>query len=180
MSRPRLIGLAVLVLVAAGTVAGVAMSASGADPAVAAARRATAKYQRLDVAVTGRYDLLVDANKIACIDLPGAGGMGIHFVNGDLVGDPAVSAGKPEALVYAPAKNGRLQLAALEYVVIKAAWDETHSGPPSLYGRTFNLTLSPNRFGLPAFYSLHAWIWKTNPAGMFAPYNPKVSCKGSR
>jgi hypothetical protein len=180
MSRNRLIGLAALVLVVAGTAVGVALSATSADPAVAAARKATSKYQRLDVAISGRYDLLVDANKIACIDLPGAGGMGIHFVNGDLVGDPAVIAGKPEALVYAPEKNGRLKLAALEYVVIKSAWDATHSGPPSLFGHTFNLTLSPNRFGLPAFYSLHAWIWKANSAGMFAPWNPKVSCAGSR
>jgi hypothetical protein len=180
MSRNRLIGLAAVVLVVAGTAVGVALSATSADPAVAAARKATSKYQRLDVAISGRYDLLVDANKIACIDLPGAGGMGIHFVNGDLVGDPAVIAGKPEALVYAPEKNGRLKLAALEYVVIKSAWDATHSGPPSLFGHTFNLTLSPNRFGLPAFYSLHAWIWKSNSAGMFAPWNPKVSCAGSR
>jgi len=180
MSKNRLIAVAAVIVVVAGTAVGVALSATSANPAVAGARKATAKYQRLDVAVTGRYDILVDANKIACIDLPGAGGMGIHFVNGDLVGDPAVNANKPEALVYAPAKNGRLQLGALEYVVIKAAWDETHSGPPSLFGQTFNLTLSPNRFGLPAFYSLHAWLWKKNPAGMFAPYNPKVSCKGSR
>jgi hypothetical protein len=180
MTRKRFVGLTALVLVIAGTAVGVALSANGGDPAVAAARRATAKYQRLDVAVSGRYDLLLDANKVACIDLPGAGGMGIHFVNGDLVGDPAVIAGKPEALVYAPQKNGRLQLAALEYVVIKSAWDETHSGPPSLFGHTFNLTLSPNRFGLPAFYSLHAWLWKNNAKGMFTPWNPKVSCAGSR
>jgi len=180
MSRKRVIGLAALVLVVAGTAVGVALSATAANPAVAAARRATVKYQRLDVAISGRYDLLLDSNKIACIDLPGAGGMGIHFVNGDLVGDPAVIASKPEALVYAPQKNGRLKLAALEYVVIKSAWDETHSGPPSLFGHTFNLTLSPNRFGLPSFYSLHAWIWKANSAGMFTPWNPKVSCAGSR
>jgi hypothetical protein len=180
MSRKRLIGVAALLLVVAGTAVGVALSATGADPSVAAARKATAKYQRLDVAVTGRYDLLVDANKVACIDLPGAGGMGIHFVNGALVGDPAVNAQKPEALVYAPQKGGRLKLAALEYVVIKSAWDETHSGPPSLFGHTFNLTLSPNRFGLPAFYSLHAWLWKANSAGMFVPWNPKVSCAGVR
>src|SRR5215813_10681568 len=180
MSRKRFIGLTALVLVVAGTAVGVALSANRADPAVEAARKATAKYQRLDVAISGRYDLLVDANKIACIDLPGAGGMGIHFVNGALVGDPAIVATKPEALVYAPQKNGRLQLAALEYVVIKSAWDETHSGPPSLFGQTFNLTLSPNRFGLPAFYSLHAWLWKKNAKGMFVPWNPKVSCNGSR
>jgi hypothetical protein len=180
MNRNRVLGLAALALVVAGTAVGVALSATAANPAVAAARRATAKFQRLDVAVSGRYDLLLDTNKIACIDLPGAGGMGIHFANGDLVGDPAVNASKPEALVYAPQKNGRLKLAAVEYVVIKSAWDQTHSGPPSLFGQTFNLTLSPNRFGLPSFYSLHAWLWKSNSAGMFAPWNPKVSCAGSR
>ena len=102
--------------------------------------------------------------------------MGIHYVNGGLVGDPAVDAQKPEALVYEPEQNGRLRLVALEYVVIKSAWDATHSSPPSLFGQTFNLTLSPNRFGLPAFYSLHAWIWKHNPAGMFSPWNPDVTC----
>jgi hypothetical protein len=180
MTSKRFIGLIGLVLAVAGATVGVALSANGADPAVAAARKATAKYQRLDVAISGRYDLLVDANKVACIDLPGAGGMGIHFVNGALVGDPAVTVGEPEALVYAPQIGGRLRLAALEYVVLKSAWDETHSGPPSLFGQTFNLTLSPNRFGLPAFYSLHAWIWKDNAKGMFTPWNPKVSCKGSR
>ena len=176
MSRNRFIALAALLIVVAGTAVGVALSATGADPAVAAARRATSKYQRLDVAISGRYDLLVDANKIACIDLPGTGGMGIHFVNGGLVGDAAVVAGKPEALVYAPQKNGQMKLAALEYVVIKSAWDETHSGPPSLFGHTFNLTLSPNRFGLPAFYSLHAWVWQPNSAGLLEPWNPRVHC----
>jgi len=30
--------------------------------------------------------------------------------------------------------------------------------------------------GLPAFYSLHAWIWKHNPAGDFAMWNPDVTC----
>ena len=33
-----------------------------------------------------------------------------------------------------------------------------------------------NRFGLPAFYSLHAWIWKHNPSGTFSMWNPNVSC----
>jgi hypothetical protein len=52
----------------------------------------------------------------------------------------------------------------------------THSSPPSLFGQTFNFTPAPNRYGLPAFYSLHAWIWKNNPEGMFAMWNPDISC----
>ena len=61
-------------------------------------------------------------------------------------------------------------------MVFKADWDRKHSSPPSLFGQTFNFTPSPNRYGLPPFYSLHAWIWKHNPSGMFAPWNPNVSC----
>src|SRR5256885_8520798 len=121
MSRNRFIALAALLIVVAGTAVGVALSATGADPAAAAARRATSKYQRLDVAISGRYDLLVDANKIACIDLPGTGGMGIHFVNGGLVGDAAGVAGQPEALGDAPQKNGRVKLAALAYGGVQRA-----------------------------------------------------------
>jgi hypothetical protein len=34
----------------------------------------------------------------------------------------------------------------------------------------------PNRYGLPPFYSLHAWIWKPNPSGILTPWNPRVSC----
>ena len=36
--------------------------------------------------------------------------------------------------------------------------------------------LEHDRYGLPPFYSLHAWVWDHNPAGRFAPYNPSVKC----
>jgi hypothetical protein len=26
------------------------------------------------------------------------------------------------------------------------------------------------------FYIKHAWVWMNNPAGMFADWNPEVSC----
>jgi len=176
MSRKRLIALAAVVIAVVGAGGGMVLSARAGDSALDAARSETAKFHRLDVAKASGYGLFVDANGIACIDLPGAGAMGIHFVNGDLVGNPAIDATKPEALVYEPEQNGQMRLVALEYIVIKSAWDATHSGPPSLFGRTFNLTLSPNRYGLPDFYSLHAWIWKHNPVDMFAPWNPEATC----
>jgi hypothetical protein len=109
-------------------------------------------------------------------DMPQMGAMGIHYVNSKLVGDPSIDAGSPEALVYEPEQNGRLRLVALEYIVVQSAWDATHSAPPTLFGQQFNFTASPNRFGLPAFYSLHAWIWKHNPSGLFSMWNPNVSC----
>ncbi len=36
---------------------------------------------------------------------------------------------------------------------------------------------SPNRYGLSAFYELHVWAWQSNPNGMFADFNPQVSCE---
>ena len=45
-------------------------------------------------------------------------------------------------------------------------------------GQLFHLFESPNRFGLPAFYTLHVWAWKENPNGTFVNWHPKVSCDG--
>ena len=101
---------------------------------------------------------------------------GVHYAKGSLVGNPAIDPLHPEALVYAPNAAGKLKLAALEYVVFKADWDATHSSRPSLLGRDFDLTPFPNRFGLPAFYSLHAWVWEPNSAGLLEPWNPRVHC----
>jgi hypothetical protein len=102
--------------------------------------------------------------------------MGIHYVNGALVGDPAENAATPEALVYEPQPNGRLRLVAVEYVVLQSAWDAGHASPPSLFGQQFTLTPAGNRYGLPPFYELHAWLWKHNPRGMFDDWNSNVSC----
>lgn len=136
---------------------------------------ATAKYHDISVAEGAGYSLFRDVNKIACIDNPPVGGMGVHWVNGG-VGDTVIDPLNPEALVYAPSRNGTLRLAALEYIVFADAWDKEHSSPPSLFGQQFFLTPSPNRFGIPAFYSLHAWVWKHNPAGALQTWNPKVRC----
>jgi hypothetical protein len=102
--------------------------------------------------------------------------MGVHYVKGALVGDGAVDAATPEALVYEPQRNGRLRLVAVEYVVFQDAWDAAHSSPPSLFRREFELIGAGNRYGLPPFYELHAWLWKHNPSGMFEDWNPRVSC----
>jgi hypothetical protein len=143
---------------------------------LAEVRASTAVYHKLGIATARGYAILADTAGKTCIDQPGLGAMGVHYVNGDLVGDPAISARQPEAVVYAPTANGGLKLAAAEYVVIKSAWDANHSAPPSLFGHDFMVTDAPNRYGLPAFYSLHVWAWDHNPAGTFEMWNPDVAC----
>jgi hypothetical protein len=153
------------------------------------ARSATAKYYDLTVAKKAGYSILADAAGITCIAEPQMGAMGVHYVKGDLVKDPAIDATHPEAVVYAPDRHGGLHLAALEYVVIKSDWDAKQPqpprlgignpvapAPPMLFGHEFNFTNAPNRYGLPPFYSLHAWVWKDNPAGTFEMWNPSVHC----
>jgi hypothetical protein len=155
----------------------------------APARSATAKFHSLSIAKKAGYSILADSAGITCIAEAQMGAMGVHYVKGDLVKDPAIAATEPEALVYAPDQQGRLHLAALEYVVIKADWDAKQpqppslgvgaretTGPPVLFGHEFNFTDAPNRYGLPPFYSLHAWVWKDNRAGTFEMWNPGVNC----
>jgi hypothetical protein len=164
----------IVLCVAALTALGAGTTASAAQPDVNAARQATAGFH--DVAHAVGYGLFTDAAGIACIDLPGAGGMGIHYVNGALVADPSVDVRTPEALVYDPDDHGHLKLVAAEYIVDQAAWDATHSGPPSLFGEDFELAPAGNRFGLDPFYELHAWLWKPNTRGFFDDWNPRVVC----
>jgi hypothetical protein len=144
---------------------------------VAQMRVATAKFHNIATAEDAGHGLLHDQAGLTCISMPGEGGMGVHFVNGDRVADPGLDLRKPEALVYAPDRDGTLRLAALEFIVDKAAWDAHHATAPTLFGGTrFDFTPAPNRFGLAPFYSQHVWIWKSNPAGVLAMWNPQVRC----
>lgn len=112
-----------------------------------------------------------------CTDEEGIGGMGQHFVNGPLVEDPALDTLRPEVVVYEPKAVG-YRLVAVEYVVIKEAWDKANAKAPVLFGQRLKLVKAPNRYGLPDFYEPHVWLWKTNPRGIFDDWNPRVSCRG--
>ena len=138
-------------------------------------RTATEQFQDVAAAEDAGYALLKDTAGIACIDNED-GAMGIHYANGDLVAGGVIDALKPQVLVYEPGTGDELHLAAVEYVVIQEAWDASHDAAPELFGQEFMLTPEGNRYGLPAFYSLHDWAWKTNPDGEFAMWNPDVSC----
>ena len=152
-------------------------SSTGHSEQVAEAKKATATFHNIANAEQSGYGLFQDTAGLTCIADPSmGGGMGVHYVNGDNVNDPTEHARHPEATVYRLGSDGTLHLAALEYLVVKSAWDADHAGPPKLFGHTFMFTDAPNRYGLPPFYSLHAWVWDHNPAGEFAMWNPQVTC----
>ena len=165
-------------VLAAALLCAIATPAAAAEchPGLARVKHATAGYHHVAVAEKAGYARLVDIDGVACIDMPGMGAMGIHYASGSLVGDGKINPLTPEAVVYEPGRAGRLRLVAVEYVVLQQAWDADHRHPPALFGHRFDFTASPNRYGLPAFYSLHAWVWKHNPAGTFAMWNPRVNC----
>lgn len=133
---------------------------------LAALRAATARFHRFEVAYDAGYTFLFAD---ACMEGQtgdNAGGMGYHYVDTSLL-DGAVDVTTPEALLYEPGPNGQMRLVAVEYVIPESEW--TGPGVPTLLGQELEL----NAFGL---HALHAWVWKNNPDGVFASWNPNVSC----
>ena len=133
---------------------------SAGNRAISSIRASTARYHSVDAAIAAGY---LPASP--CVSSP-AGGMGIHYVNAGLVDDVHDPA-QPEALLYEPTKNGKLRLVAVEFL---------HTGetaPESSLEGTF----TPSFPGAPWKLDLHAWVWQNNPAGMYEPFNPNVSCE---
>lgn len=134
-------------------------------------REATERFQDVEVAKAEGYVL-----QFGCVSGSDAGAMGMHFVNGKLVGDGELDPTKPEIVIYEPQPNGQLKLIGADFLVLADAWNAKHAAPPEMMGQLFHLFEAPNRFGLPAFYTLHVWAWKESPTGSFVNWHQNVSC----
>lgn len=134
-------------------------------------RDATERFQDVEVAKAEGYVL-----QFGCVSGSDAGAMGMHFVNGKLVGDGELDPTKPEIVIYEPQPNGQLKLIGADFLVLADAWNAKHAAPPEMMGQLFHLFEAPNRFGLPAFYTLHVWAWKESPTGSFVNWHQNVSC----
>ena len=169
--------IASIALVSVVAMLGAAAAAAGNDDEgrnLGAVRAATTPFHNLDIAMAAGYGPVK-----GCAQKPGVGAMGQHYVKGDLVGDPDLDELRPEALVYEPRKGGGYQLVAVEYIVLKDAWHAAFGkNPPKLFGKRLTLIPAPNAYDLPDFYEIHLWTWKSNPKGLFADWNPRVSCRG--
>jgi hypothetical protein len=134
-------------------------------------RESTERFRDVSVAEAEGYVL-----QFGCVSGSDAGAMGLHFVKGSLVGDDVLDPTRPEILIYEPTPSGRLKLTGADYLVLADTWHKKHAATPELMGQLLHLFESPNRFGLPAFYTLHVWAWKDNPNGTFVNWHPQVSC----
>lgn len=139
-------------------------TASAGEADLASVRNATAAFHNVNAAqLAGYFPLL------SCFDLPGVGGMGQHYVNTALLNGKAEIA-RPQAVVYEVDGN-KLKLGAVEWIIPISMWSS--DAPPHLLGHDFT------RLDSLGLWALHAWIWKPNPLGMFANYNPSVGmCPG--
>ena len=156
-----------------------AAHAVGLGDELAQVRRVTARFHRIEEAIAAGYELgWVNGSGVriitGCVSHPTAGAMGYHYFNEELMADNAVDAREPEALVYASAPNGGLKLVAVEWVVRGPQSNPPGvTEPPSVLGMDMHILVPPPG---PAFYLMHGWVWMHNPAGMFADWNPEVTC----
>ena len=169
-------GITLLLLILA---AGIAYAATGVtDPAVlrhlARVRQATAKYHDVNVALADGF-----VPTPHCIESPD-GVMGIHYIHPARLMDPAENILEPEILLYVETSEG-LKLIGVEYFYGIGAPDTPIPDPappaPVLFGRPFDGPMDAHEPGQPPHYDLHAWVWQANPSGMFAMFNPNVSCE---
>jgi hypothetical protein len=127
-------------------------------------REVTQRFRNFEPALKAGFSVRITD----CMTDPTQGGMGYHYGMASRI-DATPSILEPEVLLYEPQANGRLQLVGVEYVIPFTAW--TSSEPPVLWGQEFKQN---HTFQV---WALHAWIWKANPAGVFADWNPTVSCQ---
>ena len=136
-------------------------------------RQAAAQFDTVEAAEAAGYQLGYakagnDERIITgCIAHPTDGAMGYHYFNDALVNDVSVDPLKPEVLVYAPKPNGDLELVAVEWVVPSELVDFV----PTVLGHDMHILVPA--VGL---YLRHAWLFKDNPSGVMADWNPDVSC----
>ena len=138
---------------------------SGTLHGLAQVRQATTKYHDVNQALADGYVPVT-----GCVQLPGVGVMGIHYLNSKLASDMTIDPLRPEQLLYVPSPDGP-RLVGVEYF-------EAYVGQPapSVFGQTFNGPMAGHSPGMPWHYDLHTWVWQANPAGTFAQWNPSLSC----
>lgn len=163
MNSKKILIIAAVILIVAGAVAAISLGLGKSE--LDQVREATEGFQSVAAAEAVGY---INVNVGECVASPD-GAMGYHFVNFDLM-DLELDAQKPEIMVFIPDGNGGLRLGAVEYAVPIEPWDALYDAPPVVLGQA----LSQNP--VLELYVLHVWLYEENPSGIFADWNPSVSC----
>ena len=174
-------------------------AAPAAEPDLTAVRTATARFRDVKVALAEGYvrdpgDLCDTAEDMGRPRELGA--MGIHFFRPDLLGitappSPRVDGTgthtdflRPAILIYEPQRDGSLQLVAVENLVFIKAWEAAgHTAPPSFQGVAYDrmvddpATPADEAHMFEPHYDRHVWLYRDNPNGVFAQFNPDATCK---
>ena len=166
--------------------AGVVAAKAGPLPAeLQAVRAAVARYHDVNHALRDGYAV---AGEPCVAEAPGT--MGYHAVNLGLAGDLSIDPLRPEILLYLPRGDG-YELVGVEYWQVALANTENGPAPwfaatppplgffnaaPTAFGRSFDGPMPGHNPAMPWHYDLHAWVLEANPAGVFAPFNPALSC----
>lgn len=190
-----------LIIAAALALAPAAASAAG-EPSLDTVRAAAERFQDVKVALAEGYvrdpmNMCVSAEDVG---LPREqGGMGVHYFRPDLLGiagppNPRVDGTgthtdflKPSILIYEPQADGSMTLVAAENLVFARAWEAAgNKTPPAFHGVPFEhmvddpATKLDEAHMFEPHYDRHVWLFRDNPSGVFAPFNPNVSCAHHR
>ena len=145
------------------------------------ARKATAKYRDFTAALADGFVPITGCEQTTL------GAMGQHWARVDRMAIDGVDARAPEILLYVPRGSGFVLLGVeyeesasvggLPYYGTVPPDTTTVSSPPVMFGgRRFDGPMQGHIAVQPWHYDLHVWLWERNPAGLFAQYNPNVSC----
>jgi hypothetical protein len=190
----KLFAIMALVAIQAG------VPAKAAEPSLAEVRAATERYRDVQVALADGYiaDPANMCDSAPMMGRPAAlGAMGVHYFRPDLLGisappSPRVDGkgthtdfNKPAILVYEPQADGSMALVAVENLVFKKAWEAAgNSKPPSFHGVTYDHMFDDpstadidEAHNFEPHYDRHVWLYRENPNGVFAQFNPNVTCR---
>ena len=195
-----LIGTAVLAAVVS-ICAPTARAADG-EPSLEEVRALTAKYRDVKVAIAEGY-IAPPGDMCETAPMMGMaaelGGMGIHYFRPDLLGitappNPRVDGNgthtdfrKPAILIYEPLADGSLELVAVENLVFRKAWHAAgNTRPPTFHGVSYDAmqddpaTMIDEAHMFEPHYDRHVWVHRENRNGVFAQFNPTVTCKAAK
>ncbi len=134
------------------------------DILLAGVRDATQSFHDVENAIDAGWDTPLSP----CVAHPQLGGMGYHYGRMEFF-DGRTNHLEPQVLLYEPLEDGGLQFVGVEYI-IPFEIHSADSQPPMVFEQHYHAN---HELG---FWALHVWTEKENPSGLFADFNPNVSC----